>query len=55
MSDVSVVKRSDDSPIPGVLVAAPKPVVMPQPRRQAFSSGAFSLTATTENLETTVY
>lgn len=39
----------------GVLVAAPYPVVIPHPRRQALSRGAFSSTATTEYLETTVY
>jgi hypothetical protein len=44
-----------DEPIPGVLVSDPYPVVIPQPNKQAFSSGAFSLTATTENFDTTVY
>ena len=39
----------------GVLVNAPYPVVIPHPKRHAFSSGALWLMATTENFETTVY
>lgn len=44
-----------NEPIPGVFVSDPYPVVIPHPNKHAFSSGAFSLTATTENFETTVY
>lgn len=36
-------------------MTAPQAVVMPQPRRQTFSSGAFLSTATTETSATTVY
>ena len=38
-----------------VMVAAPYPVVMPQPSKQALSKGAFSVIATTEISATTVY
>lgn len=41
--------------MPGCLVTAPQAVVMPQPRRQTFSRGAFLSTATTETSATTVY
>lgn len=34
---------------------APKPVVIPQPSRQALSRGALGLTATIDTSDTTVY
>jgi hypothetical protein len=41
--------------IPGCLVTAPHAVVIPQPSRHTFSSGACVLTATIETSATTVY
>lgn len=41
--------------IPACFVTAPQAVVIPQPRRQTLSSGAFLLTAATETSATTVY
>src|SRR6185369_11182001 len=62
MIPLAVVKNVDtegvlksDSLIPGCFVTAPQAVVMPQPRRQTFSSGAFGSTATTDTSATTVY
>ncbi len=41
--------------MPGCFTTAPHAVVIPQPNKQTFSSGAFGLTATTETSATTVY
>ena len=45
----------EHSRMPGCFTTAPHAVVIPQPNKQTFSSGAFGFTATTETSATTVY
>jgi len=48
-------RLQEHAPTPDCFDTAPHAVVIPHPRRHTFSSGAFSVTLATENLDTTVY